>query len=84
MAIALKEKRIEVRVPNETKQILESAAELANVSLASYIITVCLKQAKLDLERNETIVLKDQERDALMLALSKPAIPNKALKELFK
>ena len=84
MAVSVKEKRIEFRVPEEAKLTLEEAARLANVSLSSYILTVCLKQAKLDLEQNETIILQDKDRDTLMKALSEPIAPNEALKNLFK
>lgn len=84
MAVTLKEKRIEFRIPNEDKQLLECAANSCGLSLSSYIISVCLKQAKMDLERNETIVLKEKERDILIRALSEPAKPNKALKDLLK
>ena len=84
MAVNGKEKRIEFRVPEDAKQTIEEAARLANVSLSSYILTVCLKQARLDLELNETIILKNDERDSLMQALAEPIAPNDALKLLFK
>lgn len=84
MAVTIKEKRIEFRVPDEAKKTIEDAARLSNVSLSSYILSVTLKQARLDLAQNETIVLNNQERDALMDALAKPMKPNKALKDLFK
>ena len=84
MSVIVKENRIEVRVPTETKKTLENAAALANMSLSTYIVTVCLKQAKYDLEQNETIILKDYERDNLLKALSSPKEPNEALKDLFK
>lgn len=84
MAVNVKEKRIEFRVPEDAKQTIEEAARLANVSLSSYILTVCLKQARLDLELNETIILKNDERDSLMQALAEPIAPNDALKLLFK
>lgn len=84
MAVAIKEKRIEFRVPDEAKKTIEDAAKLANISLSSYILTVVLKQAKLDLEQNEVIVLKNKERDALMKALANPPEPNDALRGLFK
>ena len=84
MAVTTKEKRIEFRVPDEAKKMIEEAARLANVSISSYILSVTLKQARLDLSQNETIVLNNQERDALMNALSEPAKPNEALKDLFK
>lgn len=84
MAIATKETRIEFRAPSEAKRTIEEAAKVTNNTLSSYIISVCLKQAKLDLEQNETIVLKDKERDLLMKMLDKPSSPNDALINLFK
>ena len=84
MAVALKEKRIDLRVPLETKKTIEEAAKLANLSVSSYILTITLKQAKLDLEQNEIITLSNLERDRLLSALDKPAEPNEALKGLFK
>lgn len=84
MAVAIKEKRIEFRVPDEAKKTIEDAARLSNISLSSYILTVVLKQAKIDLEQNEVITLNNKERDSLMEALANPPKPNEALKSLFK
>ena len=84
MAVTIKEKRIEFRVPDEAKKTIEDAAKLSNISLSSYILSVVLKQAKLDLEQNEVIVLNNKERDALMKALANPPEPNDALRGLFK
>jgi len=84
MAVAIKEKRIEFRVPDEAKKTIEDAARLSNISLSSYILSVVLKQAKIDLEQNETIVLNNAERDSLMKALEYPPKPNEALKDLFR
>lgn len=84
MAVTIKEKRIEFRVPDEAKKTIEDAARLSNISLSSYILTVVLKQARIDLEQNETIVLNNHERDVLMEALDNPPKPTQALRDLFK
>ena len=84
MAVAIKEKRIEFRVPDEAKKTIEDAAKLANISLSSYILSVVLKQAKQDLEQNEMIILNNKDRDLLMDALANPPEPNEALRGLFK
>lgn len=82
MAVALKESRIEFRVSKETKSILEDAARLANISLSSYIVSVSLKQARLDLAKNDTIVLNDKERDRFIKMMLNPPKPNAKLKKL--
>ena len=84
MAVSIKEKRIEFRVPDEAKKTIEDAARLANISISSYILTVVLKQARLDLAQNDVITLNNQDRDALMNALSKHTEPNEALKDLLR
>ena len=84
MAVAIKEKRIEFRVPDEAKKTIEDAAKLSNISVSSYILSVVLKQAKQDLEQNEMIYLNNKDRDSLMNALTNPPKPNSELKKLFK
>ena len=84
MAVSLKEKRIEFRVPDEAKKTIEDAARLSNISVSSYILSVVLKQAKYDLEQNETITLNNSDRDALMKAFECPPKANDALRNLLK
>lgn len=84
MAVATKEKRIEFRLPEEAKKIIEEAAELSNLSISSYILSVVYKQAKFDLEQNEMILLNNNDRDKLIKALSEPKEPNSKLRGLFK
>lgn len=84
MAVQVKENRIEFRLPSDAKKTIEDAARLSNISLSSYILSVVLKQAKLDLEQNEVISLNNKDRDLLMAALTNPPKPNESLKALFK
>lgn len=84
MAVLVKEKRIEFRLPDDAKKTIEDAARLSNISLSSYILSVVLKQAKLDLEQNEVISLNNKDRDLLMKTLANPPKPNEALRALFK
>lgn len=82
MAVTIKEKRIEFRVSSETKSILEDAAKLANISLSSYILSVSLKQARLDLAKNETILLNNAERNRFIKTILNPPKPNTKLKKI--
>ena len=84
MAIAIKEKRIEFRVSDEAKKIIEQAATLSNISVSSYILSVVLKQAKLDLAQCGPITLNKEEANALQKNLDNPPEPNKELKKLLK
>ena len=82
MTVTNKDNFVELVIADDDMKTIENAAKLSNVSISSYIQGVVLKQARLDLSQNETIVLNDQERDALMNALAKPIEPNDALKRL--
>lgn len=85
MAIpALKNERIDLRTNDEEKKLLERAAELKHLSLSSYIITTSLKQAKIDLDEEEVLLLANQDRNRILAALENPPEPNEALKRLFR
>ena len=84
MAITQKTERIDLRISNEAKELLDAAAELNNISLSSYIISVCVKQARIDLKEHETLILSNADRDLILEALDAPIEPNEALKDLFK
>ena len=84
MAIALKDVRIDLRTGAHQKSTLERAAELKHISLSSYILSTSLKQAQIDLTKNNTFVLSNRDRDLIMMALDKPPEPNDALKRLFQ
>lgn len=84
MAVALKDVRIDLRANIQQKSTLEKAAELKHISLSSYILSTSLKQAQIDLTKNDTLVLSNRDRDLIMMALDNPPEPNDALKRLFQ
>lgn len=84
MAAIVKNNRINIRLSNDDKSILELAAQLNKQSLSAYIYDIAMKQAELDIKKKEKIVLADRERDILLNALDNPPLPNKALRDLFK
>ena len=84
MAAITKNNRINIRLSDNDKNILELAAELNKQSLSAYIYDIAMKQAELDIKKNERIVLADQQRDLLLKLLDNPPLPNDKLKDLFK
>ena len=82
MAAIAKNNRINIRVSDDDKKMLELAAQINNVTVSSYIIDLAMKQAELDVKKNETIVLGNKERDLVLSLLENPPLPNEALKEL--
>ena len=84
MAAIAKNNRINIRVSDSDKEMLELAAHYSKQSLSSYIVDIVLKQAELDIRKNETILLDNSQRDFLLKLLDNPPLPNDALKALFK
>lgn len=84
MAVAVKDSRVDFRVSDVQKTLLERAAEIKHLSLSSYILSSSIKQAELDIAENEMLILSNKDRDLVMSALENPPEPNEALKGLFK
>ena len=84
MAVAVKDSRVDFRVSDIQKSLLERAAEIKHLSLSSYILSSSIKQAEQDIAENEMLILSNRDRDLVMSALENPPEPNEALKGMFK
>ena len=84
MAVLTKNNRIDIRLSDEDKRLIEKAASCFSQSISSYILTVVIKQAKLDLMDYGAIVLSNQDRDYVLNKTDEPGEPNDNLKNLFK
>ena len=84
MSVSVKTSRIDIRLTDDDKNIIERAAACNRQSMTSYIISVVIKQAQLDLIRNELIHLSKEDMEHLLKMLDNPPEPNDRLKELFK
>ena len=84
MAVVVKDSRVDFRVSDVQKSLLEKAAEIKHLSLSSYILSSSIKQAELDIAENEMLILSNRDRDLVMSALENPPEPNEALKGMFK
>ena len=83
MAVAVKDSRVDFRVSDVQKSLLERAAEIKHLSLSSYILSSSIKQAELDIAENEMLILSNRDRDLVMSALENPPEPNEALRGMF-
>lgn len=84
MSIAMKSTRINIRLSEKDKDLLELAASHSNQSLSNYVISIAIKQAELDLKKDEMIVLNNEQWKQVLECLDNPGEPNEALKGLFK
>lgn len=70
-----KEERIELRVSNEQKSIIEKAANINGLSLSSYMLSQALQSARIDIENSELIKLTNKDRDLFVNSIEKNTIP---------
>ena len=84
MSVVVKTSRIDIRLTDDDKAIIERAAACNRQSTTSYIVSVVIKQAQLDLIRNELIHLSREDMERLIQMLDNPPEPNDNLKKLFK
>lgn len=84
MSIEAKTARIDLRVTESEKALLEQVCEEKKVSLSNYIMSIVLKQAALDMEANKKVNLNKKQWDFVMDLLDNPPEPTESLKDLFR
>ncbi len=68
----LKDSRIDLRVTQEQKELLERAASLKGVSLSAYTLFYLLPAAKQEVDSHERLVLSNRDRDLFMSVMENP------------
>lgn len=67
-----KDSRIDLRVTQEQKELLERAASLKGISLSAYTLFYVLPAAKQEVDSHEKLVLSNRDRDLFMSAMENP------------
>jgi len=67
-----KNSRIDLRVTQEQKAILERAASLKGVSLSAYTLFHVLPTAQKEIDAQERLILSDRDRDLFMSVMENP------------
>ncbi|OWY68740.1 hypothetical protein B7486_24690 [cyanobacterium TDX16] len=68
----IKDNRIDLRVTQEQKELLERAATLKGISVSAYTLLHVLPAAKQDVDSHERLVLSDRDRDLFMSVMENP------------
>lgn len=77
---AAKPARLEVRTTADQKRLIERAAELKGTSLSEFVNSNLNEAATATIKEFESLFLRDEAREAFVLALLNPPEPNEALK----
>ena len=83
-ATKAKKSRVDFRIDQDQKELLERAASLKGLSLSSYLLSNSIEAAIKDIESHEKLVLSDNDRDLFLSLMENPPEPNEALKSAMR
>jgi uncharacterized protein (DUF1778 family) len=76
--------RLDVRLPEEQKKLIEQAAGLLGQSISSFTVSAAVREAQEVVERSVTIRLSNRDWEAFQAALDNPPEPNARLRKAFR
>ena len=83
-ATKAKKSRLDLRIDQDQKELLERAASLRGLSLSSYLLSNSIEAATKDIKSHEKLVLSDNDRDLFLSLMENPPEPNQALKSAMR
>jgi len=72
--------RLEARISQETKALVQKAADLEGRSLTDFVVESVQKAAYKVIEQHQTLMLSIEDSEAFVEAILNPPKPNEALK----
>lgn len=72
--------RLEARISQETKDLIQKAADLEGRSLTDFVVSSVQSAAYQVIERHQTLKLSLEDSEAFVEAIFNPQQPNEALK----
>ena len=75
--------RINFRLPNEMKEVVERAATASGLTLTDFAIQALLERANEVLRDHEARKLSDRDRDQFLALLDEEPLPHEALRGAF-
>ena len=82
--IAAKTARLEARLTDEQKALLQHAADLTGRSLTEFVVSSAQEVAARTVRDHEVLTLSGRDRQVFLRALLKPNPPNKRLRQAAK
>ncbi len=76
--------RLNFRLPPEIKERIENAALISGVTVTDFAINALANTAEEVLEKHQSRVLSDRDREIFLAMLENPPEPNEALKKAVK
>ena len=81
---ALKKNRIDLRLTDDDKSIIEEAAAISNQTITQVVVASASERAAEVIEQHRRMVLSEQSWSLVMEAITQPPAPNDRLKRAAK
>jgi uncharacterized protein (DUF1778 family) len=81
---ALKKQRIDLRLNDDDKSMIEEAAAMSNQTITQFMVSTASERAAEVIEQHRRLVLNEESWNLVMDAISNPPAPNDRLKRAAK
>lgn len=81
---ALKKQRIDLRLTDEDKKMIEEAAAMTNQTVTQFLVNSASERAAEVIEQHRRLILSEESWNRVMDAIENPPAPNDKLKRAVK
>ncbi|EAQ8164622.1 DUF1778 domain-containing protein [Salmonella enterica] len=81
---ALKKQRIDLRLNEDDKHMIEEAAALINQSISQFMVSTASERAAEVIDQHRRLLLNEESWNLVMEAITNPPAPNDRLKRAAK
>lgn len=81
---ALKKQRIDLRLTEDDKNMIEEAAAMTNQSISQFMVSTASERAAEVIDQHRRLALSEASSNTVMDAISNPPAPNDRLKQAAK
>lgn len=77
---ALKKQRIDLRLNEDDKHMIEEAAAMTNQSISQFMVSTASARAAEVIDQHRRLLLNEESWNLVMDAITNPPVPNERLK----
>lgn len=81
---ALKKQRIDLRLNEDDKHLIEEAAAMTNQSISQFMVSTASERAAEVIDQHRRLLLNEESWNLIMDAITNPPAPNDRLKRAAK
>lgn len=77
---AVKKQRIDLRLADDDKRLIEEAAAMSNQTITQFMVTSAAERAVEIIDQHRRLSLNEESWERVMEAIANPPVPNETLK----